>query len=641
MRLILTACLTATLSLTLVPASMSGEEGPLVENQPNPDSEIAPHVTDAKIDAASKAPEIVKLLREKVKYVFVIFQENRAFDQMFGTFPGAHGLFSQSESKTPGFTQPILDTNGNYTTIQPFRVGQAEDAWDLDDMSHSHPSLVEKMNVINCQPSMDHFALVEESLHFTTPFPTATAKQYGELTMAYIDGDTIPFLWYYASRFALFDNHFQTIVGPSSPDNISLIAGQSGSTQWVKHPTTDALNIPANAALGVGVPVEEDLDPLWGSKKDPLKDTEGIPNTGSSNPQLNLTFATQPLTLTGSAIQKLQQYDLDGKADLADVQDDIKFLAGLNQASVKWGWYQEGFNNGTPDIGGQSAYVEHHNAPQFFGYIAANPKINSNLHTYSQFFTDIGNSSLGAGGVFYIKGGFKNQYGLVPLNAANDSTVLKNFAGDDDHEGYSDSQISEALVAKVVNAIANSEYWNNCAIIISWDDSEGTYDHVPPAIVAYDPNNTQLSRGPRVPLLVISPYAQTHIVSHEPGDTNSIIKFINLIFKLPALADLPDEQQALVQGKKVYNQDNLGPQDDPNSSVGDLTSAFSISRLQGHDVLPSSYVLIPDTDITKLPQWGKNPLKTNLHITPTDAGRPNPIPADFNPRPSSQPSYPN
>jgi phospholipase C len=482
---------------------------------------------------------------------------------------------------------------------------------------------------------------VEESLHFTTAVPTKTAKQFGELTMAYIDGNTIPFLWYYASRFVLFDNHFQTIVGPSSPDNISLIAGQSGSTQWVKHPTTDALNVPANVALGIGVPVEEDVDPLWGSKKDPLKDAEHMPNTGSTDPQLNLTFATLPLSLTGSAMQNLQQFDLNEAADLADIQDDIKFLAGLNQASVNWGWYEEGFNSGTADIGGQSAYIEHHNAPQFFGYVAANPKINKNLHTYSQFFTDIGNANLGAGGVFYIKGGFKNQYGLVPLNAANNATVLKNFVGDDDHEGYSDSQISEALVAKVVNAIANSEYWNNCAIIISWDDSEGTYDHVPPAIVAYDPNNTQLSRGPRVPLLVISPYAQTHVVSHELGDTNSIIKFINLIFKLPALADLPDEHQALARGKEIYNQDNLGPEDDPNSSVGDLTSAFSISRLRAHDVLPSDYVLIPDADITKLPQWGDNPLKTHLHITPTDTGRPNHIPADFNPRPSSQPNYPN
>ncbi len=217
-----------------------------------------------------------------------------------------------------------------------------------------------------------------------------------------------------------------------------------------------------------------------------------------------------------------------------------------------------------------------------------------------------------------------------------------NFVGDDDHEGYSDSQLSEALVAKVVNAIANSPYWNSCAIIISWDDSEGTYDHVPPTFFAQDPSGGELSRGPRVPLIVLSPFAQTHVVSHEIGDTNAIIKFINLVFNLPALEDLPDEQNAQQAGKQIYNQDNLGPTDDPKNPLsGDLTSAFSISRLRGNDVLPASYVTIPDKEITKLPQWGHNPLKTHLHITPTDSGKTNTIPTDFNPRPSSQPNYPN
>ena len=146
-----------------------------------------------------------------------------------------------------------------------------------------------------------------------------------------------------------------------------------------------------------------------------------------------------------------------------------------------------------------------------------------------------------------------------------------------------------------------------------------------------------------VTFIVISPYAQTHVVSHEIGDTNSIIKFINLVFNLPALEDLPDEQNAQQAGKQIYNQDNLGPQDDPkNPASGDLTSAFSISRLKGHDVLPPSYVTISETDIKTFPQWGTNPLNsTHMHITPTDSKRTNNIPSDFNPRPSSQPNYPN
>jgi phospholipase C len=100
MRLTYIASLSITLGLVLMPALSFSQEEPLVVSQPDPDSEIAPHVTSPVTDAAaSKVPEIVKLLREKVKYVFVIFQENRAFDQMFGTFPGANGLFSQPEKR--------------------------------------------------------------------------------------------------------------------------------------------------------------------------------------------------------------------------------------------------------------------------------------------------------------------------------------------------------------------------------------------------------------------------------------------------------------------------------------------------------------------------------------------------------------
>jgi phospholipase C len=621
------------LGLGFGPALISSGE-PVVENQPDPDSEIAPYVTDAKTDTATRVPEIVKLLRDKVKYIFVIFQENRSFDEEYGTFPGAHGLFSQSEKKTPGFTQFIMNTDGTLSTIQPFRLDQEWLPWDLDDVSHAHDAMVEKMNIVNGKPTMDKFALVEESLHYNAQFPTLAAKQYGELEMAYIDGNTIPFLWNYASKFVLFDNIYQTIIGPSSPNAIAMIAGQSGSTQWVEHPTTAALNVPALAALGTGVPVEGDPDPLWGSAEDPYLNQDGLPDTKSTDPQINLTFASLPLSFTGSQMQSLTQYDVNPSADLADIRKDISFLA-TTQQSVNWGWYQEGFSSA--DVGGIGAYIEHHNGPQYFGYVAGNTQINKHLHPVSQFFTDVSNQNLGSSGVYYIRGGFQNQLGLTPDNP--DTTVQADFQGDDDHPGYSDSQLSEALVATEINAIANSPYWDQCAIIIAYDESEGDYDHVPPDIIAYDPNTLPLSRGPRIPLTVISPFAATHVVSHELGDHNSVIKFINLIFGLEALQDLPDEAAAQKLGIDLFQQPNLGPEDDPKTDVGDLISAFSVSRLKGHNLLPASYVLIDQSAITKLPHWGTDPLKTHLHITPTDSKRNNVVPDDFDPRPSSQPGF--
>ncbi|MBV9732136.1 MAG: phosphoesterase [Verrucomicrobia bacterium] len=625
--------LCVALGLGFGPALISSGE-PVAENQPDPNSEIAPYVTDAKVDAAKRVPEIVKLLRDKVKYIFVIFQENRSFDEEYGTLPGVHGLFSQPENKTPGFTQYIMNTDGSISTIQPFRLDQKWLPWDLDDVSHAHNAMVEKMNIVNGKPTMDKFALVEESLHYSAQFPTLAAKQYGELEMAYIDGNTIPFLWNYASKFVIFDNIYQTIIGPSSPNAIAMIAGQSGSTQWVKHPTTAALNVPALAALGTGVPVEGDPDPLWGSAKDPYLAQDGLPATGSTDPQINLTFASLPLSFTGSQMQSLAGYDVNPSADLADIQNDISYLTGTQQ-SVNWGWYQEGFSSA--DVGGVGAYIQHHNGPQYFGYVAGNTKINKHLHPVSQFFTDVSNQNLGSSGVYYIRGGFQNQLGLTPDNP--DTAVQKAFVGDDDHPGYSDSQLSEALVATEINAIAASPYWDQCAIIITYDESEGDYDHVPPDIIAYDPNTLPLSRGPRIPLLVISPFANAHAVSHELGDHNSVIKFINLIFGLTALQDLPDEAAAQKLGIELYQQANLGPEDGPNTDVGDLTSAFSTSRLKGHKLLPASYAEIPASDITTLPHWGTDPLKTVLHITPTDSKRKNVVPSDFDPRPSSQPGF--
>jgi phospholipase C len=221
MRPIYLAVLSAALGLSFTPALISANEA-VVVNQPAPNAEIAPYVTDAKTDTTTNSA-IIKLIQKNIKYVFVIFQENRSFDEEYGTFPGAYGLFSQPEQDTPGFTQSILNTDGTYSTITPFRLDQDWLPWDLDDVSHAHSAMVDKMNIVNGTPQMNEFALVQEELEFTGQTPTLKAVQYGELEMAYIDGNIIPFMWNYANKFVLFDNVFKTIIGPSSPNAIAMI----------------------------------------------------------------------------------------------------------------------------------------------------------------------------------------------------------------------------------------------------------------------------------------------------------------------------------------------------------------------------------------------------------------------------------
>jgi phospholipase C len=91
-------------------------------------------------------------------------------------------------------------------------------------------------------------------------------------------------------------------------------------------------------------------------------------------------------------------------------------------------------------------------------------------------------------------------------------------------------------VAAILNAIGNSPYWANTAIIITWDDWGGWYDHVAPKVV-----NDGVSWGSgyvygfRVPLIVAGPYARTAYISHASHDFGSILKFIETTFGLPSL----------------------------------------------------------------------------------------------------------
>ncbi len=237
----------ASLMLPILPgrALAAGTPSPVVILAPGATSDVQPYTSDPASDPVLSQEQLINALRHRVKYVFVLFQENRSFDSYFGTYRGANGLFSDGgsnpvprpASQTPGFTQSLLNVDGSATTIQPFRIGPNQHAADTDDVDHSHTRMAAKMDLPGGTgtPRMDMFALVEEAKYNSNGATTLKGKQYGELTMAYEDCDTIPFLWSYANRFVLFDNIFQTVVGPSTPNALAMISGQSGETQWAKH----------------------------------------------------------------------------------------------------------------------------------------------------------------------------------------------------------------------------------------------------------------------------------------------------------------------------------------------------------------------------------------------------------------------
>ncbi|HUI21172.1 MAG TPA: alkaline phosphatase family protein [Methylocella sp.] len=642
--------------------------------QPDPSPDVMPFYRDFTIhpetEPSLSREETIKRLRAMVKYVFVIFNENESFDHNFGTFPGANGIYSdgrqpRAPQDTPGFAQTYKDlASGETVSVIPFLIGPNENANVFDSVDHSHIGLARKLDVSSGAAAMDQFALDEYSRFAAKGGGANEAQgtQFAHLVMSHIDCDTIPFFWQYASRFVLFDNIFATEDTPSTPNAVAMIAGQSGETQWVKHgPSGRSYTIGNHSGKTQGPPLVTDGQPFYGSQYDLTRQDREPQGTRESykdnNIASNLTFATLPLTFQGRDAQRSMSEDLDPDFDLPDIQQDIAFLALQNGKSVAWRWYQEGYDHEPTDgaaAASHESYVSHHEAPQYFGYIANNPALRGNLRGLGDFFADMAAGALPPdGGVFYIRGGFANIAKQVPFlhegtPAAEAEAIMATKRGDDDHPGYSDRQISEAMAARVINAIAkNQDIWKQSVIVIAYDESDGFYDHVPPRILSYGPDGLPLSRGLRVPLIVISPYARVHAVSHTEGDHNAVIEMINAIFGLPALASLPDEGQALAKGREpAFNgpdgfvQNYLGPRDINSPVTDDLLSAFDPKRLLGLEpLLPGSYASISEDVVNSFPHYNTHGCAA-LGITTEDRrqGIENVIPHGFNPLPATYPA---
>jgi phospholipase C len=538
----------------------------------------------AAAPAIAAAPnDVVAALRARVKHVFVIYQENHSFDNYFGTYPGADNLASP-EAQAHGFRQ--YDPIGK-TWVTPFRITDP----DTESPSQSRPLVYEKMN----GGKMDAFLSAQERVS-QRKFDAAGARDVGLLTMAHYDCDTIPFLWKYAHAFALYDHIFSAITGPSTPSAIELIAGQAGETQWARDPASAT----APKDNGPGVPVTNDLDPAYGPYSEANKQL-----------QIDQRYATLMLALAGTDATQATN-------ETAGVARDLGAVVTSGRAPIPWGWYQEGYVSPSLALPG---YETHHNAPQYFGYLRQNDVFWRNEHEVHAMLQQLQDGSLPASGIFYIKGGSQNRFGWKPANP--DPYVQANYLGDDDHPGVgdTDAQLGEAFVATFVNAIARSKYWNDSAIIITWDDPGGYYDHVPPPLGGSCADGRPCGDGPRLPFMLLSPYAQSGAIVHGAGDQTSVLKFAELLFDLPPLASLPEEKAYLPRGPR-----------DGDPSITDLLGGFDPARLSGATPpIPASDAEVSDAVVNAFP--AAMSCRT-LGITPvTLPNAPSTPPPNFTPRP--------
>ena len=474
------------------------------------------------------APAAVPVTSAQViKHVVVIFGENVSFDHYFGTYPNATNPAGESQFTAAAGTPTIAGLSGALLTANPNSTNAANGAgatnpYRLDvnaaatnDQDHNYGP--EQTAFDNGK--MDLFPLsvgVPDSAALTKATGTAAISSTNGLTMGYYDGNTVTGLWNYAQHYALNDHAFGTTFGPSTPGAINLISGQTNGA--VSGTGTNS----ALVADGSG----------------------GFSDTGDSDPTGDICSSTSShFTMTGNNIGAM-----------------------LTAAKVSWGFFEGGFDltktnaNGstacgrttTSQITGQlkADYIPHHQPFQYYAS-TANPN-----HVRPSSVAAIGSTDAA-----------NHQYDIHDFNdalaAGNLPAVsfLKAPGFQDAHAGYSDPLDEQTFVVNEINAIQSSSFWQSTAIIVTYDDSDGWYDHLPMIVngsataqdtlagVGNCSSSTATSAtalpgvnaatlhaqgrcgyGPRIPLLVISPWAKKDAVDSTVVDQSSVSKFIEDTF---------------------------------------------------------------------------------------------------------------
>lgn len=465
------------------------------------------------IPVASQAQEDGARTATPIKHVVVIFGENISFDHYFGTYPYAANPKGEprfvAASNTPavnGFTSALLYYNPNFLNtagngagaMNPFRLDRSEAA--TADQDHNYGP----------EQQAFHAGLMDSFPEYTgTPGPPPNGQSTNGLVMGYYDGNTVTALWNYAQRYALNDNSFNTTFGPSSPGAINLISGQTSGV-------SDQIN------AGSKVVTDGGSTTLIGDA-DPIGDVCS--------------------TTTGAQVAL-------GGQNIGDL---------LNSRGITWGWFEGGFDLSVKNSNGTSGcarstlssvtkvaevdYIPHHEPFQYYAS-TANPK-----HLRPSSTRTIGRAGDQANHQYDIN----DFYAAVRAGNMPAVSFLKAPGYQDGHAGYSDPLDEQAFVVSIINFLQHSPEWRSTAVIINYDDSDGWYDHqmgpivnqsttpadmltgngqcgtgTDSALAGPDAQHAQgrCGYGPRLPMLVISPYARQNYVDHTVTDQTSIIRFI-------------------------------------------------------------------------------------------------------------------
>ena len=457
-----------------------------------------------------------------IKHLVVIFNENRSFDHYFATYPNA----GNPPGAIPFVPKPhtpkvnnlananLLVNNPNNNpangtgATDPFRLDRTQ----ANTRSQNHAYTPEQQAVDNGKE--DLFP------KFTGRGTAGGAGAFGTngQVMGYFDGNTTTALWNYAQHFAMSDNAWTDTFGPSTPGALEVVAGQ----------TNGAVNI-------------------VGTSTQTVPDGQGgLTLIGDTDPGNDACSSTTSTVL------------MNGK-NIGDL---------LNDEHISWGSFMGGFDltlknaNGTTGcarstmstvVGAATAdYIPHHAWFQYYKS-TANP-----THARPSSVRAIGHTHDFDGKVDPANHAYDLEDFYAAVKAGNFPAVsyVKLSAYQDGHAGYSDQLDEQTGTVEVLNFLQKQPEWRETAVIITYDDSDGWYDHqyLAPKSASYDPTADQVNGpgqcglgagkqpapnglngkpvngrcgpGTRIPFIVVSPYAKTNHVSRTYISQASVVRFI-------------------------------------------------------------------------------------------------------------------
>ncbi len=313
-----------------------------------------------------------------------------------------------------------------------------------------------------------------------------------------------------------FDNYFGTFPGADGfPANVSLPDGMGGtvSPHWLSsipfadlpHDRGAMLQDYDNGRNDMFAVVADNVSPGLGAYSVGYYDARQIPGYWSL--AANFTLADHYFAPVFGPTDPNRLYSFAGQSggllgnNITYTTVDVPTIFDQLQAKgVSWNYYY-------------SSVLVSYAPPYYLAHIRNNRTLLSRLVPLSQFSTDVASGNLP--NVSYV-------------DPESDYAVSE-------HPPWNVS-VGDAWTSQVVASIMASRDWPTTAILLTWDEAGGFYDHVPP------PQVDAYGEGFRVPMIVISPYAKRHFVDQEVKDHTSMMKFIATNWGLPSLT--PRESQA-------------------------------------------------------------------------------------------------